>query len=355
MNRRVSYYLVLSLFLLNAGCITTGGFPGSSTTPVAATPPKPTPCPYQGLKKIVAVSNFENKTSYVGQINLDSGMADQLIDALMQSGMFVVLEREMLKDVMEEQDLAATGRTAKSASARTGSITSAQILIKGTVTEFEDKSSGSGQGVNFGGFNFGMQRSEAHVGLIIRLIDTTTGQVLDSQRVEGKAEAGGLAWGANVQGVNFGTEGFKKTPLGKAVQMAVDNAVVYVTERLGNLTFKGRIVNVKDNIIYVSVGSTIGAKAGDTFTVFSRGEELVDPVTGELLGSEEKRVGRIGISEVRDKFSKAVILEGEGFKAGDIIYNEPAQTPTAESAQMPPAELAQIPTAESAQMPPVGE
>lgn len=325
MNRKLSVLLVFSLFLLNVGCLTTGGFPGSSPTPAATTTPIPVLPPYQGLKKIVAVSNFENKTSYIGQINLDSGMADQLIDALMQSGMFVVLERETLQDVMGEQDLAASGRASGSASARTGLITSAQVLVKGAVTEFEEKSSGSGQGIGFSGFTLGMQRSEAHVGLIIRLIDTTTSRVLDSQRVEGKAEAGGLAWGAAVKGVTFGTEGFKKTPLGKAVQMAIDNAVVYVTERLRNMPFKGRVVNVKDNEVYLSAGANIGAKPGDSFTVFSKGEALVDPETGELLGSEETPIGKVGITEVRDKYSKAIILEGKGFKVGDVIYYEQPQ------------------------------
>ena len=88
------------------------------------------------LKKIVAVSRFENKTSWKGQVSLDDGMADQLTDALMQSGQFTVMERQTLGDVTAEQDLANSGRAQKSQSAQTGKLVNAQILVKGTVTEF---------------------------------------------------------------------------------------------------------------------------------------------------------------------------------------------------------------------------
>jgi len=95
------------------------------------------------LKKIVAVSSFENKTTWRGQVDLGDGMADQLTDALMQSGQFTVMERQQLGAVVAEQDLANSGRAQKSQSAQTGKLVNAQILIKGTVTEFQENSSGS--------------------------------------------------------------------------------------------------------------------------------------------------------------------------------------------------------------------
>jgi curli biogenesis system outer membrane secretion channel CsgG len=173
-------------------------------------------------------------------------MADQLTDALIQSGQFVVLERETLADVIAEQDMAATGRFQRSRSARTGKLTSAQVLVKGTVTEFELTEAGSGAGIDFKGFKIGAKREEAHVGLIIRLIDTTTGEVLASRRVEGKAKSGGFKFGMeDIEGVDFGTESFHKTPLGKATQITIDNAVEFIASNLRALPFQGRIIKVK--------------------------------------------------------------------------------------------------------------
>ncbi len=280
----------------------------------------------EGLKKVVAVSKFENKTSFAGggQWTLDNGLADQLTDALVQSGQFTVLERETLSDVIEEQDMAASGRFQKSQSARTGKLTSAQVLIKGTVTEFENKSAGSGAGIGFGGVRVGSKKGEAHVGLIIRLIDTTTGEVLDSQRVEGKAESGGFDFGLDIGGFDFGTDSFKKTPLGKATQIAIDNAVEYIASELRDMPFQGRVVKCSaDGEVYISAGDNAGAQVGDTFTVYSVGEELVDPDTGELLGVEEEELGSVKIYEVKEKYSKAkVISGGQGIKQGDIIRSQ---------------------------------
>ena len=273
-----------------------------------------------GHKKIVAVSRFENKTAYSGQVNLGDGMADQLTDALMQSGRFVVLERQTLKDVFDEQDLAQSGRMAKSKSARTGKATSAQILVKGTITEFEAKSSGGGSGISLFGVNVGAKKGESHVGVIIRLIDTTTGQVLYSQRVEGKAKSGGFKLGLNIQGVGFGTDGFQKTPLGKATQIAIDNAVEFIASKMKDVPYQGNVIKVSGDVAYINAGKRSGAQAGEVFTVYSVGEELMDPDTGELLGSEEERIGTVKIYDVKEKYSKARIEGGvSGMKKGDII------------------------------------
>ena len=274
-----------------------------------------------GQKKIVAVSRFENRTAFSGQHNLGDGMADQLTDALMQSGQFVVLERQTLGDVFEEQDLAQTGRMAKSKSARTGKATSAQILVKGTVTEFEEQSGGSGTGVKLPfGLSLGGKKGEAHVGVIVRLIDTTTGQVLDSQRVEGKAKSGGFKLGVDIGGVGFGTDSFKKTPLGKAMQIAIDNAVAFIAAKLKDVPFQGSVIKASGSDVYISASERTGASVGDMFTVYSVGEELVDPDTGELLGSEEEKIGTVKIYKVSEKYSKAKVADGgAGIKKGDII------------------------------------
>ena len=280
---------------------------------------------FAGHKKIVAVSRFENKTAYAGggQFTLDDGMADQLVDALMQSGEFVVMERQTLTDVIGEQDLAASGRAQKSKSARTGKLTSAQILIKGTVTEFEAKSSGSGSGFSIMGVSLGSKKGQAHVGLIIRLIDTTTGEVLESKRVEGKAESGGFKLGLDIGGVGFGTDSFKKTPMGKATQIAIDNAVEFIAQKLRGLPFQGRVIKVSGDVVYLSASGKTGATSGEVFTVYSVGEELVDPDTGELLGSEEDKIGTVKIYDVKKKYSKAKLESGgTGIKKGDIIRDK---------------------------------
>jgi curli biogenesis system outer membrane secretion channel CsgG len=267
------------------------------------------------LKKTIAVSRFEDKAG----ARVGDGMADMLTDSLIQSGRFVVLERQTLEDVIGEQDLAASGRAAESQSAQTGKLVSAQILIKGAITEFESESGSSGSGISFGGISIGSRSTRAHVAVVLRIIDTTTGEALDSTRVEGKAEASGIDLGVDIGGVGFGTEGFEKTPLGKATQIAIDNAVIKIVNRLESVPIQGRIIKVSGKDIYTNLGIRNGAVVGQVFNVYSPGEELIDPGTGENLGSEMIKRGSIKIAAVKEKFSKAEPVSGELFETGFIL------------------------------------
>jgi len=271
------------------------------------------------LKKTVAVSRFENKSNWRGQWALDEGMADQLTEALVQSGQFVVLERQTLGDVLAEQDLAASGRAAKSKTAQTGKIIPAQILIMGAITEFEQSSAGDGAGIKVGKLKLGGKGGTAHVGLIIRLIDTTTSQVLDSQRVEGKAKSGGLGIAVTTKDVAFGSSGFKKTPLGKATQQAINNAVDFILAKMEGVPFQGKVVTLKGGKIYLNVGERNAVQSGDQFVVYRPGEQIVDDDTGEVLGSDEERAGVVRVGQVKEKYSTATKIEGATIQKGDMV------------------------------------
>ena len=274
------------------------------------------------LKKTIAVSRFENNTDTAGQAAIGTGMADQLSDALMQSGKFVVIERQTLEDVVAEQDIAASGRAAVSQTAQTGNLIPAQILIKGAVTEFEAETKKGGTGITISGISLGSSKSSAHVAVILRIIDTTSGQVLDSVRVEGEAKAKGMKIGVAKGGVDFGTENFKKTPLGEATQIAIDKAVVEISGRLEKIPFEGRIVKVEEGAIYTNMGSRNGVAQGSVFDVLTEGEVLTDPVTGEKLGAEKTKVGTIKITSLEEKFSRAVAQLGQAFDRGMILTAE---------------------------------
>ncbi len=53
---------------------------------------------------------------------------------------------------------------------------------------------------------------------------------------------------------------------------------------------------------YVNAGAIANVNVGDVFQVYSRGEELTDPVSGLKLGSHERLVRSIQITESVDRF-----------------------------------------------------
>ncbi len=271
-------------------------------------------------KKTIAVDKFENKADVYSKYDLGSGMAEMLTDALMQSGSFSVLERGTIESVFAEQNLAASGRAAKGTAASQGKVARAQILVQGVISEFSENSESGGQSLNIKGFNLGQSSASAHVAVIIRLIDTSTSEVIASQRVEGKANRGGTSFGFDDSDFGFSQSGKKAMPIDKAVQIAIDNAVNYISGRLGSIKWKGKVIKAKeDGTVFINAGESAGVAEGMTFMAFSKGEELLDPDTGLNLGSDETFVGRLKVYDVQEKFSRARALDDKLPAAGDIV------------------------------------
>ncbi len=308
--RRYFFLAVIFLLVCTTGCETTSY---SEKADNFVMPPL-------RLKKLVAVDVFENKAGFGSEMQLGTGMADMLTDSLMQSGFFRVMERQAVESVVKEQDFAAGGRTTKAGSvARIGKMPPVQILIRGAVTEFDVQSSDGGQGITYGGVTIKMHRTTAHIAIIIRLIDTTTGQVLDSQRIEGVAEAGGLGVDFVDSDFDLHQDASKKTPVGKACQIAIDRAVRYIIIRMSKQPWEGKVIAVRNGAIIINAGSESGIKVGDRFVVLEAGEEFIDPDTGMSLGSDSIEIGEIEIFSVSQKFSKAAVVSGGGFEAKNIV------------------------------------
>lgn len=280
--------------------------------------------PLKGPKKTIAVMDFENKAGAAAEWNLGSGMAEMLTTAFVNSGRFIVVERQAITDVLTEQDFGASERTLDVGAAKIGKILNAQVLVRGAVTEFGTRAEGGGGAFSFKGVNVGMSSSSAHVAVNIRLYDATTGQVIDSIRCDGKATASGISGGysgSELGGFTFGTSAFAKTPLGKATHQAIDKAVYFVVEKMDSVPWQGKIVDVKGDIVYINAGMDSNIRPGDEFVVYKKGEELVDPDTGISLGSEDAKIGRIQVITIEEKFSKANAVAGSirTFGRGDII------------------------------------
>ncbi|MCX7824116.1 MAG: hypothetical protein N2689_00980 [Verrucomicrobiae bacterium] len=273
-----------------------------------------------GIKKRIAVTKFENKSNYQGQVELGTGFADSLADALIKTGRFIVVERQEIKNVMQEQDFAVSGRTAETTTGpKIGQILTAQIQITGSITHVETQASGGGQSFGFGPVRLGRSGGTATVTIALRIIDTTTGQVLDSQQIKGVAKKSGLSIGFSDGHFSGGMSDLKKTPLGDAVIDAINQAVNIITSRLEQVPWQGRIVKAEGDKIFINAGSNFGIRVGDRFTCYKPGQPLVDPDTGLNLGSKDTKYGQIEVVDVQEKFSVCKPVGGTGFADKDII------------------------------------
>ncbi len=269
---------------------------------------------YKGLKHAIGCKDFNNEAGWRGKWNLGNNLSIMLESALYDSGRFVVVEREKLRDVIAEQDLAASGRTAQAKKvAQTGVIRPAKYLATGAVTEVEESQSGAGGGVSFKGFRVGGTKEDAHIGLIVKLIDTSTGEIVAKERITGKAGKTGVKVGMTKWGVNTDMGGFKKTPLGEAAQDCINQAVEFIAKQMEEFPFEGSVIKTASSgKILINRGSEFGVEVGQELVMAQEGEALIDPDTGAILGEEEGEViGKVKVTKVAEKFSYCDVLDGE--------------------------------------------
>jgi len=281
-----------------------------------------------GLKKRLAVIDFEDKTGH-GAWHIGSGMADMLTTALVKSGKFMVIERQALEKVMQEQALGQTGAVTAQSAAQVGKILGVELMVMGSVNEFGEKQSSVGGSVGgklggkFGGLNrLGVETKTARVGLDVRLVNTTTSEIVAAE---------GIAEDESKKGVDVGTNdfafsndvGWDNTLAGKATRKAVNKVVDLITGAMDKIPWSGKIIAVNaDKTVSIKPGSKGGIKVGDVFTVYSVGEEVIDPETGASLGAEETKAGTIEVTVVNEQFAKAKVLTGSGFKKLDSVREQ---------------------------------
>ena len=195
-----------------------------------------------------------------------------LTDSLQQTGRFIVIaEKDMRSEAMAEQDLPESGRTAGGPQAPVkGQMTPpAQPLVKGEITHFQASTTGGGGGLSIGGFRIGGHADWAEINAVVYVVNSTTGQVVASQKVIGSAAGTGLNVGFTDRNWGADLGGFKKTNVGEAVGKAIDEAVAFISAQLGRIPWEGTVVMVKDGNVYINRGEREGVAPGQRFIIGS--------------------------------------------------------------------------------------
>jgi len=188
-----------------------------------------TSSPSFAAKPVVGVAEFTNETAagwWGGGVGWElSGM---LSNELASTGDFTVVERAKLEPVLREQDLSAAGRVSQGTAAELGKITGAQYLVLGTVSAFETNTSNTGGGLSFGGISIGGSKGEAYMAIDLRVVDTTTSEIVHARTVEGRASKGGISLGIFKSGFGGRLKNEEKTPTGKAIRAGLVEATDYL-------------------------------------------------------------------------------------------------------------------------------
>jgi curli biogenesis system outer membrane secretion channel CsgG len=287
----------------------------ANTMPVWAADPK--------LRYSILVKKFENKSNWSGQWDLGDAWGAVLTDTLNQTGKFIVLgENDMREAAMEEQDFAASDRAAGGGKkVATGQMTPAQLIVKGDITHFAEDTAGGGGGLSFKGIRLGGKGSTSEINVVMYIVDSSTGQIMASKKCYGKISNTGLSVGLTHNEFDGDVSGFKKTNAGKAMEAAVDEGVQFMTEKISTIPWTASVVIVKGDKVYLNRGTREGVEKGMKFDV-GQSETVRDPDTGEVLDENLDKVGSIQVESVKEKISICKVLSGKIQKGMTAMFPE---------------------------------
>ncbi|NIE67011.1 CsgG/HfaB family protein [Burkholderia sp. Ax-1719] len=207
-------WCVPALLAVLAGCATEA----SRTLPVPQVAVASTP--YAGKPVAVAVGKFDNRSSYMrgiftdGVDRLGSQSKTILITSLQQSGRFNVLDRDNLDEIRQEAGLTKQAQALKGA----------RFVLTGDVTEFGRKEVGDQQ--LFGILGSGKSQV-AYAKVSVNVVDTITSEVVLSAQGAGEYSL------SSREVIGFGgTQGYDSTLNGKVLDMAIQEAVNRLAERV---------------------------------------------------------------------------------------------------------------------------
>jgi curli biogenesis system outer membrane secretion channel CsgG len=295
-------------------------------------------------KKRVAVLDFDYGTvrSYVAAIwgsdqDVGKGIADLLVQKLVEDGKYRVIERKALDKILAEQNFSNSDRADPATAAKIGKVLGVDAIIIGSITKFgrDDKSTTiGGASVGLGKFGLGgVQKRDAKAlcNITARMVDTSTAEILAAVTGSGESKrsgaslvgAGGGGGGAGGGAFDMSSKNFGQTILGEAVNQAVTSTGEQLDAKADALPARkveasGLVADVSDNTLIVNVGRSSGLQVGDTLEISRAVRTVKDPATGKVIKTITNKIGTATITDV-DATSSTATFTGSGpAKVGDV-------------------------------------
>ena len=242
--------------------------PPRDKVPIGALTYDPSKVTQVGSRLSIAVMPFETK----GQAQqFEFTLMEKLITQLVNLRRFWVIERGAMDQVMNEQALGMSGMVDEETAVEVGKLAGADVIVVGSINIAEGFGKVSARG-----------------------IDTETAETI----VAKESQTG--------------------EPSMSNLESLVENVAILIYNALPLV--EGYIVNTDDNVIYLDIGSNVGIRKGTKCVAFREGDEIIHPITKEVLGTKVTMLGELIVTQVQEKLSVAKVLAKEGtIKIGDKV------------------------------------
>jgi curli biogenesis system outer membrane secretion channel CsgG len=338
--------------LLNPAAANAAAAPGPATTAAsasaeaaaaeAALTPASLPAVRRATpKRRLAVMPFDHSAVaqwvhywFRSDYNVGQGIRAMLTARLAQSKNIVLLERARLDAIEKELKLNNTSMVNQGTKANMGRVSGADCMLLGDIVIFgrDDKSERSRSsggafrsllsrapvvGTRVASMGQFSKEEKAVVAIALRIVDTETGEVLESAEARGESGRSSKNWdsfvlgnaGHSSQRVDMTSSNFEATIIGEATSNAVDEVVRFLEDRIPKMPLRsrsveGRVAKVTaTNNLILGIGANDGVQTGDHFEIHRIIDEVIDPVSREVLDVQTEKVGEFVATTVRERIA----------------------------------------------------
>lgn len=240
----------------------------------------------------VVVERVEDNTKF---------LSSDLMTYLVKSNKFDVVERGRMEDLLKEQDFSESGYISPKSAVKMGKLIGADYFVMGKIEQLkavlETKKAPYADTPR--------PQYDGKMIVNVRIVDSRGGKIVSAAKVQVAHKD--LNYNDKVRPDDF-------------LQALKDKTVKQIVNEVISGVFPVKIVKITDGEVYLNRGAGSILEVGSNMTVYSQGESLVDPDTGESLGSAEQAVAELEVTSIQDKFSKAKILSGDkSVKPGMLV------------------------------------
>lgn len=265
------------------------------------------------VQEVEATSALRASTTGTAQKSLEQildACDSQLLNAIEQTRKFEMVARDPAA-VIREQDFAASGNidSLDPQTAQQFKMAGVKYIAMVTLDNFQDVTRRMTLEGGLGKTN--AERRTIQVQAVVRIVDATRATVLRSTNVAfEKAAVDEIIAGST-------SEGGRKTDalIGQVSNELATRAANAITDML----YPAKVIGYTNGVITFNRTKSSGADKGQYWQVFGLGEEMIDPDTGESLGSEEISIGWAIVTDVGDRTSKAHAILDNGIDRGQIL------------------------------------
>lgn len=266
----------------------------------------------------IGILRFESKANGISYSNAES-ITDELTRMLAGSYSIAIIDRSSLEAIAREHRMSLAGLIDPRTATKLGHVAGIQYLITGAITNFSHtenvKHNDSTElwkllgkdWAKYLGAKTITKTENAEITLDLRIIDVNTQEVVLSMAETGKATRTNTFSAGNIRNDSANVQNISLR------DVAVSDAVARIGPRIkeavaGEYT---QVLRVSGGDIFISIGSTSGAKIGNLYKVSFEGEEILD-MRGNVLGRTTTPIAVIRIDDVKNDYSIAHVIKKGG-------------------------------------------